>query len=62
LNQAEVKNLVIESEKGRDLALQNPWPGRALQVYRNGHEAEHAAGEIVKLKTSPGERIEVRPQ
>jgi hypothetical protein len=62
LRNGEVKRLVIESEKGRDCTLQNPWTGRVLKVYRNGQEAERADGDVVTLKTRPGERIELRPQ
>ena len=62
LRNGEVKSLVIESEKGRDCTLQNPWKGKVLKVYRNGQEAERAGGEILTLKTHAGERIELRPQ
>jgi hypothetical protein len=61
MSKSQVKYLFVQSEKGHDLTIQNPWPGKGLQVYRNGHEAEHAGGDLIKLKTSLGERIELRP-
>jgi alpha-L-fucosidase 2 len=61
LRDGEVKTLLIESEKGRECVLQNPWPGRELLLQRNGQAAEKLAGECVRFKTSVGERIAVQP-
>ncbi|MEI6808223.1 MAG: hypothetical protein WCN95_05835 [bacterium] len=52
-----MKTLLIESEKGRECVLQNPWPGHELQLYRNGSAAETLKGDRVNFKTGPGESI-----
>lgn len=59
----EVRGLIVESEKGKDCTLQNPWPGQDLTLYRNGRRAEQVTGDKVTFKTAAGERIaiEARP-
>ena len=51
----------IVSEKGRDCTVQNPWPGKTVQVVRNGKAAETAAGDRFTLKTAPNDVIELKP-
>ena len=41
--------------------MQNPWPGKAVRVTRNGVESETLTGERFSLKTSPGEVIPLAP-
>jgi len=60
--QGEVKSLLIESEKGRPCTLQNPWPGKRLELSRNGGKPERMSGSTVTFKTSPGERISIKPE
>jgi alpha-L-fucosidase 2 len=57
LKGGEVRNVRILSEKGRDLMVQNPWPGRNVRVVRNGQPAETVGGERFALKTFAGEEI-----
>lgn len=40
LRGSEVQSLEIESEKGRECILENPWPGRGLVLSRRGQRAE----------------------
>ena len=61
LRNGEVRSLLIESEKGRDCTLQNPWPGQDLVLQRNGQTTEKLTGERVQFKTTAGERVVVRP-
>lgn len=61
LRDGEVKSLVLESEKGRECVLQNPWPGRELVFERNGVDAEKRTGERIRFKTGVGERLSLRP-
>jgi alpha-L-fucosidase 2 len=56
-----VQSVRILSEKGRACTVQNPWPGRGVQVSRDGKVAEPAAGDRFTFKTSPRETIELRP-
>ena len=53
--------MLIESEKGRDCTLQNPWPGQDLVLQRNGQTTEKLTGERVQFKTTAGERVVVLP-
>jgi len=57
-----VQYVVIESEKGRDGTLANPWPNETVRVVRNGAPAAKASGERLHLTTAPGERILLTPQ
>jgi len=61
LRDGEVKSVLIESEKGRECTLQNPWPGRDLALKRNGQAAGKLAGQRVHFQTSVGERIAIQP-
>ena len=61
LRDGEVKSVLIESEKGRECMLQNPWPGRDLALKRNGQAAGKLAGQRVHFQTSVGERIAIQP-
>ena len=56
-----VTGVTIVSEKGRPCAVQNPWPGKSIQVTRNGQRAETLHGDRVLLKTVPGEAIILAP-
>lgn len=61
LRDGEVKSLLIESEKGRECLLQNPWPGRELVFHRNDKDAEKRSGDRIQFQTSAGERIAIQP-
>lgn len=61
LRDGEVKSLVIESERGREGVLQNPWPGREWILERNGVKSEKQSGERLRFKTRVGERLDIRP-
>ena len=56
-----VSDLTSVSEKGRDCALENPWPGKSIFLYRNGRKAETLNGSKVKFTTTSGESIVIRP-
>jgi hypothetical protein len=59
LKAGEVSGVSIVSEKGRDCAVANPWPGKKAQVVRDGKVAESVEGERFVLKTRAGEKIEL---
>lgn len=52
----------IVSEKGRACAIQNPWPGRAIRIFRNGKPAESVTGTRIDLATAIAETITLEPQ
>lgn len=53
-----VSGVRIHSEKGRDLTLQNPWPGRRVGIA--GHP-ESFEGARFTIKTHAGEVLEIHP-
>jgi hypothetical protein len=57
-----VTDLTVRSEKGRDCALENPWPGKTIVLYRNGQKAETLTGSEVKFATARGETISIQPR
>ena len=54
-----VQQVRIQSEKGSNCTLVNPWPGQRVQVLRNGAAAEIVEGERFTLKTAVNEDIEI---
>jgi len=50
----------VHSEKGRPCTVQNPWPGKKIQLVRHGKVAESASGERFTFGTAVGETIELR--
>jgi hypothetical protein len=57
----EVRHVVIQSEKGRDCTVQNPWPGKTVALYRKGVKTETTSAVRFTFKTAPGERIVLLP-
>ena len=49
-----VKYVRISSEKGRPCTLVNPWPGKAVDVYRDGKKIETLKGGRIVLKSAAG--------
>ena len=61
LKDGRVRHVTIVSEKGRDCTVQNPWPGKAVTLSRNGKKAETLKGNRFTFKTRRGERIALVP-
>lgn len=59
LKSGVVTGVKIVSEKGRDCTVQNPWPGKSVQIIRDGKSAEVVSGERFTFKTHPGEAIKL---
>jgi alpha-L-fucosidase 2 len=60
LRDREIQSLEIESEKGRECLLENPWPGRGLVLSRQGRSAEARTGDRIRFTTTAGERIVIK--
>jgi hypothetical protein len=58
----QVESLLIESDKGRECVLQNPWPGKPLTLRRDGGILETIVGETVRFKTQVGESVALEPK
>ena len=52
LKGGSVQSVTIHSEMGRPCTLVNPWPGKAIDVYRDGRKIETLKGERLVLKTT----------
>jgi len=57
LRDGAVQTVTILSEKGCDCTVVNPWPGKQVQLFRNGETAEVVEGDRLILKTSADEII-----
>jgi len=63
LKDGVVQKVTILSEKGSDCTVGNPWPGKPVQVLRNGETAEVVEGERFTLATVANESIALeRPE
>jgi len=51
----------IRSERGRECAVQNPWPGRGWAVVREGQTPQPLTTDRAHLATRPGEILELKP-
>ncbi|MHC4199450.1 MAG: glycosyl hydrolase family 95 catalytic domain-containing protein, partial [Planctomycetota bacterium] len=57
-----VRFVKIHSEKGRDCTIVNPWPGRAVVVYRDGRKIATLRGDRFVMKTRAGETVVLGPE
>lgn len=51
----------IFSQNGGQCRLSNPWPGRTVSLYQNGHKADDISGEILSFPTSKNETVVLVP-
>jgi hypothetical protein len=61
LKKGVITGVKIVSEKGRLCTVQNPWPGRPVELTRNGKPAETVAGERFTFTTANAEVIQLNP-
>ena len=54
LKDGTVQSVTIHSERGRPCTLVNPWPGKAIDVYRDGKKSETLKGGRIVLQTEAG--------
>ena len=59
IHRGVVKDVIILSEQGRACVLQNPWPGRDVQIIAEGKPALTVRGDRLTFPTTPGERVEL---
>jgi len=51
----------ILSEKGRVCKMENPWPGRKIQIKADGSKPEIASGNFIEFRTKENQKIEIFP-
>ncbi len=61
LTDGQVGEVVLYSEKGRDLTLLNPWAGRAVEVRKQGGPKRVLRGERIRMQTEAGATYRFRP-
>ena len=61
LKNGQVQRVIIESEKGRDCHMINPWPGQAIKLIRNGEVEKVPIGKELIFKTAAADRLEITP-
>lgn len=59
LQKGQVEYVKLFSEKGRPCVLANPWPGKTIQLTRNGKKAETLKGDTIRFPTHANETIQV---
>jgi alpha-L-fucosidase 2 len=62
IENGNVRLIIIESEKGKNCTIDNPWPDRKITLYREGKIAETLAGNNVTFATKAGELITIVPE
>jgi hypothetical protein len=60
LKEGLVQSVQIQSERGRPCVVQNPWPGQAWGVLRQGQALEALPTEQAHLATQPGEILQLK--
>ncbi|MBL7113739.1 MAG: glycoside hydrolase [Bacteroidales bacterium] len=62
IDDGEIGNVEIESQVGGECRLNNPWPGKAVQLFRNEDKSEEMTGTLITFSTQPGEIITIIPE
>ncbi|MBB5437876.1 hypothetical protein HDC92_001550 [Pedobacter sp. AK017] len=56
----EILFVKMRSEAGRTCTIRNPWPGKSVQLFRNGRKAEILTGKTFAFGTKAGEKLELQ--
>lgn len=62
LEKGEILFVKMLSEAGRNCVMDNPWPGKKVQLIRNGNSAEILGGNSFTFETRKGEKLEMTPE
>jgi hypothetical protein len=62
IKNGQIQYVLVESEKGRDCRILNPWPGKQVAVSRSEGDARRMTGEEFVLETRPGEQWILAPE
>ncbi|MDQ6479416.1 glycosyl hydrolase family 95 catalytic domain-containing protein [Dyadobacter sp. LHD-138] len=60
LKNGEIRYVTLLSEAGRKCMMDNPWPGKNIQLTRNGLAAETLSGNSLVFDTRIGEQLEIK--
>ena len=62
IRKGRIELVQVTSQAGSTCRLVNPWPGRPVNLYRNGTRAETLSGELLTFATKKGETIVATPE
>ena len=62
IKNGQIQYVLIESEKGRDCHVLNPWPDQQVVISRSEGEVRRMTGEELVLETRPGEQLLLAPE
>jgi alpha-L-fucosidase 2 len=60
LEKGQILYVKMSSEAGRICTIDNPWPGKRVQLSRNTHDAEILTGKTFVFATTSSERLELK--
>jgi alpha-L-fucosidase 2 len=61
LKNGQVSTVHLLSEKGRTCIMENPWPGKKVQLVRNGKNGETLQGTTFSFPTKQQENVLLKP-
>lgn len=62
LKDGVVGEVTVESERGRDLSMLNPWDGKAVEITGPDGKKTVCQGSVIRIKTVPGGVYRVNPK
>lgn len=62
INNGDIKYIIVESEKGKECNILNPWQDEVITVSRNGNVKDIPPAEILSFETDPGDKIILAPE
>jgi hypothetical protein len=62
MEKGRIEFVEIHPQKGGQCRVQNPWPGNAIALYRNGQPSENMSGELLAFSTVTDESVVMMPK
>lgn len=61
IRDGEIRTVSLLSEKGRKCVVENPWPGKSVQIVVDGKVRKRQKGRTISFMTREGRTYELRP-
>jgi len=62
IENGNIRFIILESEKGRNCTILNPWQNKNIILYREGRITETLSGDYLSFATRAGELITIVPE
>lgn len=62
IENGDVKYIIVESEKGKNCKIHNPWPGKDIAIARDGQVNIFPSSDIIEFETQYEEKIIIAPE